>query len=145
MMEWFGKRRLTETAAGPSLQALFGCAVSVCPRQTASEAAVCSNAARLQKRKMEAPAEPLASGPRKSMEGRGNAGLDATPDISGRAGFSVLSSLECDMSLPGRLGAALPQPRPPQPGPATLAAPPGLLAAHGCPAVARRQAGSPAS
>ena len=104
-----------------------------------------SNTARLQKRKTEAPAEPLASGPRKSMEGRGNARLDASPDISGRAGFSVLCSLECDMSLPGRLRAALLQPRPPQPGPATLAAPPGLLAAHGCPAVARRQAGSPAS
>lgn len=33
-------RRLMETAAGPSLQAPFGCSVSVCPRQTASEAAV---------------------------------------------------------------------------------------------------------
>lgn len=29
-----------ETAAGPSLQAPFGCSVSVCPRQTASESAV---------------------------------------------------------------------------------------------------------
>lgn len=33
-------RRLPKTAAGPSLQAPFGCSASVCPRQTASEAAV---------------------------------------------------------------------------------------------------------
>ena len=46
--------------------------------------------------------------PKRGLRKEATPGLDASPDASGRAGFSALCSLECYTSLPGRLEAALP-------------------------------------